>query len=550
MANDRLALQDLIENPPEVLDVELKDWIDIKSGVVRADIARHIAALANNGGGHLLFGFRNDRTESSTNPYSVNDYNRDAISGIVKKYLVPTFQCDVDLVTSRAGIVHPVVWVPSHRATPICSKADGPHDDRRGPQGIKIATYYTRAPGPESMPIQTPEHWAPIIRRCIVHERTTLVGMFDSLLRTPAPSTAKEILRQWHERADHHFVEIAPNRQVAPTALKSRVVLSYAVHSSDNEILEPKDIIEQLRLTNQEMNDLIRSPILFHPYTRQEMAPHFAVDAETGQEEREFLEWSLFPDVANAIGPSYLWRVSLGGLATQVSTFWEDSEDLRKTSKREPGTWFYPFYMVRSLAELVRHARAFSGRFKQATSVEFRCEWFGLAGREIFDPWPGRLAMIDYKIIGAIIGPLAAAYFGAYSAQRIIERRGARQRLVKELRSINIVNSLAFHIANVYFNIKKKHVKGLYESYHTAKQRLHEVAKTPSPKPAYTFKADLGYLESPVVPIDQVQSIVAAEISARGRPLVLPSMMAQAIRTLTHALLLRNDMINAFPTVS
>jgi predicted HTH transcriptional regulator len=79
MANARLDLQDLIENPLEVLDVELKDWMDIAGNrAVQANIARHVAALANNGGGHLLFGFRDDRTENPATPYPVNNYNRDA----------------------------------------------------------------------------------------------------------------------------------------------------------------------------------------------------------------------------------------------------------------------------------------------------------------------------------------------------------------------------------------------------------------------------------------------------------------------------------------
>ena len=46
MAADRPDLQALVENPRESLEVEIKDWIDLKDNVVRANIARHIAALA------------------------------------------------------------------------------------------------------------------------------------------------------------------------------------------------------------------------------------------------------------------------------------------------------------------------------------------------------------------------------------------------------------------------------------------------------------------------------------------------------------------------
>ena len=62
MPSDRPNLQDLVENPPVNLDVELKDWMDIPNDVVaRANVGRHIAALANHGGGYLLFGFKSTR---------------------------------------------------------------------------------------------------------------------------------------------------------------------------------------------------------------------------------------------------------------------------------------------------------------------------------------------------------------------------------------------------------------------------------------------------------------------------------------------------------
>jgi hypothetical protein len=186
MAGDRPDLQDLVENPPETLDVELKDWMDIANdGLARANVARHIAALANHGGGYLLFGFQDDRVPNPSLPYPIETFDRDTISSIVKKYLTPTFQCEVDFIKSSVGITHPVIWVPSHRAVPVCAKADGPQNEKGRSQGIRIATYYVRAPGPESLPITTPDQWGPLIQRCIVHERTTLVAMFDSLLRTP-----------------------------------------------------------------------------------------------------------------------------------------------------------------------------------------------------------------------------------------------------------------------------------------------------------------------------------------------------------------------------
>ena len=46
------------------------DWIDIANDrVVQANIARHLAGLANHGGGYLLFGFHDSRAPNPSLPY-------------------------------------------------------------------------------------------------------------------------------------------------------------------------------------------------------------------------------------------------------------------------------------------------------------------------------------------------------------------------------------------------------------------------------------------------------------------------------------------------
>src|SRR5258707_11171770 len=141
-------------------------------------------------------------------------------------------------------------------------------------------------------------------------------------------------------------------------------------------------------------------------YTLQDIAPYFIEDPESGQGSRELLECAVFEDTPLLIRRTDFWRVSMDGLATHVRPFWEDREDMREHSRREPGTWFCPFYMVRSLAELTRHARSFAARFPTADTVEFRCEWLGLANREVFDPrqsvvdlwFPGKIARANQRV--------------------------------------------------------------------------------------------------------------------------------------------------------
>ena len=126
--------------------------------------------LANYGGGYLVFGINDNMTSAGERPMDAKPYDQDTLSGIINRYLRPTFEISVYEVKSEiTGILHPVVWVPSHEALPICSTRNGP--DKKGkPAGIIQGTHYTRAPGPESKAIDSPELWGPIIRRCIIHE--------------------------------------------------------------------------------------------------------------------------------------------------------------------------------------------------------------------------------------------------------------------------------------------------------------------------------------------------------------------------------------------
>jgi integrase len=180
-------LQELVDAPRERLDVEYKEWLDLADDVVRANVARHVAALANHGGGYLVFGIADDRKHVENTLGNLSSYTQDTFAGIVKKYLLPTFHCDTYHVRPNVGGDEcVVVGVPSHQAVPICSRADGPQEKGKS-QGIRRATYYTRGPGPESVPIESPEQWAEIIRRCVVHEREVLLDRIDHLLRRKDP---------------------------------------------------------------------------------------------------------------------------------------------------------------------------------------------------------------------------------------------------------------------------------------------------------------------------------------------------------------------------
>ena len=227
-------LQELVDSPGESLQAEYKDWIDLANDPVgRANLARHVAALSNYGGGWIVFGFSDDLKPSADNPTARAACSRDSISSITKKYLDPPVQCDVREVTSSTGQAHPVIVVPPHGASPVCTKAAGPDTDGR-PKGIQKGVYYLRKTGPESAPIDSPQDWAAVIRRCALHDRANILAALGAALDSPAPARGLEdALKTWHEAARQPF-EAGVTVGRAPDLIGvSNEQLSYALGTVD-----------------------------------------------------------------------------------------------------------------------------------------------------------------------------------------------------------------------------------------------------------------------------------------------------------------------------
>ncbi|MDP6590659.1 MAG: ATP-binding protein, partial [Alphaproteobacteria bacterium] len=123
-------LADLLSDPRETLGVELKVWLDIVDNAEhKAILAKAIIALANHGGGHVIFGFTEtvDGVVAEQRPANLATYTPDTVNSIVQRYVEPPFHCDVLVVTSpETGQDHPIVAVPGGHHVPIRSKRDGP----------------------------------------------------------------------------------------------------------------------------------------------------------------------------------------------------------------------------------------------------------------------------------------------------------------------------------------------------------------------------------------------------------------------------------------
>lgn len=381
---ERPELRDLVEVPNgERLDVEYKAWLDLSDIEQKAKLARHMCALANHGGGYIIFGISDDLTSAGQPPANAGPYDQDAITGIIKRYLTPAFQ--VECWTARSSISnveHKIIRVPSHGAVPICASRSGPSGPKGKPTGIAQGTYYTRAPGPESAPVATSEKWAPIIRRCVINERDGLIAGLLPVLRAPVlPSAAPEdSLLEWHKAARARFLPLADADPHSVQLATANYQFSYQIRTANSESLAGDLLLDELRRMAEEVHDLVNSGwSMFWIFNGLELGPSFV--EENGL---EVLECSLIGKTSSDLTLPDFWRISPIGQATIIRPYREDRRRIREDLA--PGSWIWPLKMAQEITEVLRHARAFSQRFAAAETIDFRAEWIGLRDREVKDP--------------------------------------------------------------------------------------------------------------------------------------------------------------------
>ena len=388
----RSNFEDIIEFPEETPQNEYKSWIDLDDGIVRANIARHLAALANYGGGHLVFGFQDDLSLDPNRPFSLHKYNRDTFTGIVKRYLNPSFQCEVRIVSNKNGEEFPIVRVPGHGRVPIIAKVGGPQDEKGRPQGITASTYYIRKPGPESAQISDPQEWSELIRRCTLNDRERLLSDIASLVGTPEKATpnTQQLLEDWHQEAEKRFLHlISQARHLRwPVQFSNhRYHLSYIISFSAEETPLQKLSKVLLEVNNEVLNTVNTGWSMFYPLNAPETAPKLLPERSDGTGETVLeaeimnVHLALFPELWI---PEF-WRVAPDGRASLVKAYMEDRPFSISSLSRGPGTWLSPETVIRHTAELVTHAKWVAKRFETAAQVSFRCTWMGLENRELAD---------------------------------------------------------------------------------------------------------------------------------------------------------------------
>ena len=378
VSRDRLA--DLLIDPREALDLEVKNWLDLQGNKRdQATFAKAALALANHGGGFIVLGFEDDAgglTEADKRP-TMARYSQDVVNGIVERYCDPSFHCEVHLVEANlAGSVFPVVKVPGGHRVPVRAK-------RSGPEGkiVRQNDIYMRKPGPRSEIPRTSQEWDELLSRCLGNRRDELASLIRRMLAgldpLPQRQDAEERLDQWTHKCFGRWCELVED---LPREVGSR--FPHGCYSFAYEVVGGAGSVAL-----QELPEVLRASVVRHtgwpPFwypTKEEIAPYpfggavecwLGADAATGATR----------DAAHAD----FWRIAPDALAYLLRGYEEDGWDMDRAGLGvAPGTVFDVTLPVWRAGEALLHAARFTEKLLgHPATIRFAADYTGLASRSL-----------------------------------------------------------------------------------------------------------------------------------------------------------------------
>jgi len=391
MATIQQRLADLLATPREDLDCEIKNWLNLAdSNDAKATFAKAVIALANHGGGFVVFGLAQKDTgydEAIERPATLDAYDQDLINGIVHNYCDPSLHCQVDFVSAPSGALHPIVTVPGGHRVPVRAK-------RASPDGktVQNNAIYMRKPGPRSEAPQTAQEWDLLLGRCLKNRRDEMFDQIRNLISGAVPQVSTppepDRLADWMQKSRARWTKL-----VAKLPVGTGPRMPHGHYSFGYEI------VGDIRpITLAKLPEILRASVVSHtgwpPFwlpTPTEIAPYpmeDAIECWIGGDTRTSPEY-LSPSRAD------FWRISQTGLAYLIRGYQEDAlGDRQGRQTFAPGKAFDLTIPVWRIGEaLLQAERLAANLFEGTPTVKFVAIYEGLAGRELVNLDGSRLLM-------------------------------------------------------------------------------------------------------------------------------------------------------------
>jgi len=378
----RERLADLLVDPREDLDFEVKNWLNLQgSNEDKATFAKAVLALANHGGGFIALGFlETDKgiVESEGRPATLDGYSQDLINGIVQNYCDPPFHCSVHVVSNPDEVLFPIVVIPGGHRVPVRARRSGPHENI-----VQNNTIYIRKPGPRSETPQSAQDWDGLMARCLRNRRDEMFDQIRDLIIGAVPQVEQPAepvrLDEWIGESFERWRALV---QELPEDVGPRFPHGY--YNFAYEIIgEPRQV------ALAQLPEVLRASVVRHtgwpPFwypTREGIEPYpidGAVECWLGGDTQT-------PVTDRDADHSDFWRIHPEGLAFLLRGFQEDGVDAQRPGREPvpPATIFDVTLPVWRVGETLLQAQCLAANlFEGPTTIRFIATYNGLAGRTL-----------------------------------------------------------------------------------------------------------------------------------------------------------------------
>ena len=387
------ALGELLEEPRETLDVEVKEWLDLTKNDHRALVAKEIIALANHGGGYLVIGFE-EMTDGSfkaagTRPPNLDAWSQEAIQSIISKYIDPSVQCRVAHQTAWASTDrYPIVIVPGGHRVLIRAKSGSP-DGKLVPHRV-----YTRRPGPTSEEPKTAEEWDRLFERVLQNRKAELLEAMRSIMAGIIPTVPHETPSRVAELIE--FEQAAIDRwetRVRKLPADAPPRFPHGYHDVGMAI-DGAFSAQNLAELRQTIETAVRNHSGWPPFLTLNRPP-FTPKPIDGA-----VEFWRGPDSDGSFDISShhdFWRISPRGLLFTRRGYREDGGAESGMSDLDPGKYFHVTTATWRLGEAILEG-AYIARALNADGANLiiHSRWHGLSGRRLTSRGSNRLLLDEY----------------------------------------------------------------------------------------------------------------------------------------------------------
>jgi hypothetical protein len=373
----------LLAEPSESLAIEHKSWLELGDRRNQAIVAKAAIALANHGGGMVVFGMRGDADgdlQSHVRPENIARYRQDDLNALINRYADPQLHCALQFsIHPASGVEHAFLIVQGGERVPIMSRRDSDGV-------IQAQRCYIRKPGPKSEEPFTAAEWRALLDRCIRSGRDELLDSIRLIVEgrvgeAPAQDAiealtafADDAVGRWEALIDALPPE-DPGRM-----LHGRYELSFELDG----IPALTSMVELRRLLEEAGQVRHTGWGPFVSINRRELAPHIvdnAIQAWLGVPEPD--RYQRTPNHCD------FWRVNQQARFFLMRGFDEDGGDAR-----EPGHLFDITLPVWRVGEAMLYVARFASALDTNPAVTVRCRYVGLRGRTLTS-WDGRRLLMD-----------------------------------------------------------------------------------------------------------------------------------------------------------